>query len=137
MSRRARSFVVIMIIIALSSLLLRYGAEKLIKVTMAQNESQAQTNLKFISTALENYAKDHLGAYPTELSLLSESNPPYLSKDYLNQPFLKGYDYSCSRLEASGYSCSAVPISCGLTGTLAYTISIEGLFISEDCSKKE
>lgn len=137
MSRKARSFVVIMIIIAVASLLLRYGMEKLIKVTIGQNESQAETTIKFISAALENYAKDHLGAYPKSLNLLTQGNPPYLDKDYLNQSFLKGYYYSCARLEDSGYSCSAAPITCGLTAKLAYTITTGGVFISEDCNKNE
>lgn len=134
---RARSFVTIMVVIAISSLLLRIAIEQIIKINISQNESNASSTLKLISTALENYAKDHLGVYPSELSALTQTSPPYLDKDYIASSTIKGYNYSCSRLEPSGYSCSANPTRCGLTGNMIYTISSGGLLISEVCSRKE
>jgi type II secretory pathway pseudopilin PulG len=133
----ARSFVTVMIVIAVSSLLLRVAVEQVIRINIAQNESNAQATLKLISVALENYAKDHLGAYPESISSLIKSNPPYLDKDYTNESSVKGYDYFCSRVEASGYYCSAVPLKCKLTGSNSYTITTGGSLTSEDCSKKE
>lgn len=134
---RARSFVTIMVIIAVSSLLLRIAIEQIIKINISQNESNASSALKLISTALENYAEDHLGVYPSELSALTQTSPPYLDKDYIASSTTKGYNYSCPRLEPSGYSCSAIPIKCNLTGRAVYTITTGGIFISEECSKKE
>lgn len=136
-NNKARSFVTIAIIIAISSLLLRISIEKIIKINIAQNESNAQATLKLISAALESYAKDHLGAYPTNFTLLVQDNPAYLDKDYLADSPLKGYDYNCSRLELSGYSCLASPTRCSLTGRTTYLVSTGGLIISEECSKKE
>lgn len=134
---RGRSFVTIMIIIAIFSLLLRIAIKRIIKINIIQNESQAQTTLKLISAALENYAKDHLGTFPINLFILTKNNPPYLDKNYISASPLRGYEYSCLRLEASGYSCSAVPIQCELSAGMTYTISTGGLLISENCSKKE
>lgn len=126
-----------MVIIAISSLTLRIAIEQIIRINIAQNESNAQTTLKLISAALENYAKDHLGAYPDKSSLLNQDNPRYLDKDYLAESPAKGYDYSCSRLESSGYSCAANPVKCNLTGKMTYTVTTGGLIVSEECIKKE
>jgi len=135
--KQARSFVMIMIVIAVSALLLRIGIERLIKISITQNESNAQGTLKLISAALENYAEGNQGIYPTNLSLLTKTSPPYLDKDYITESPLKGYNFSCPRLEAAGYSCSANPTRCKLTGRMVYTVTTGSLLISEDCEKKE
>lgn len=135
--RRARSFVTMMIIIAMSSLFLRIAIERIIKINIEQNESNTQAVLKLISTALENYAKHNQGIFPANLSFLTQPNPPYLDKDYISQSPLKGYNYNCLRLEPSGYSCYALPTKCGLTGNMVYTITSGGLLISEACNRKE
>lgn len=131
------SFITLMVIIALCSLLLRFALERIIKINITQNESNAQTSLKLISAALESYAKDHLGAYPESLSILIQENPSYLDKDYLNESPVKGYVYNCSRLDASGYNCSAVPSKCNLTGRMIYSVSTGGLITFEECKRKE
>jgi type II secretory pathway pseudopilin PulG len=132
-----RSFVAIMIVIAVSALFLRIAIEQIIRINIIQNESNAQATLKLISAALENYAKDHLGAFPENFSLLIQTNPPYLEKNYISESPIKGYSYSCSRLEASSYGCSAVPVKCDLSGKKTYTVSTGGVFVLEECSKKE
>jgi competence protein ComGC len=134
---KGRSFVAIMIIVAVSSLLLRFGIEQVIKINVIQNESVAQATLKLISTALENYAKDNRAAYPLSLSLLARSSPAYLDQDYISKSPIRGYEYSCSRLEPSGYACSAAPIRCDFSGKAVYTITTGGSLVSEECSKKE
>jgi len=133
----AKSFVTIMIVIAVSALLLRITVEKLIKINIAQNESNASLTLKLISAALENYAKDNQGIFPAEISVLTKTSPPYLDKDYVAQSPFRGYSFSCSRLEASGYSCSATPVKCRLSGNLMHSVSTGGLLISEECSRKD
>ena len=134
---KARSFVTIMVVIAVASLFLRFGSEQLIKINIVQNESIAEASLKLISTALENYAKENQGIYPANFSLLTKKNPAYLDKDYIIESPIKGYNYSCPRLEPSGYSCSAQPTRCGFTGKLNFTITTGGSLGSEECSKKE
>lgn len=135
--KEGRSFVAIMIVIAVSALLLRTTIEELIKINIAQNESSAAATLKLISTALENYAADNKGVFPASLSLLRQNTPPYLDRNYVNDFPVKGYSYSCVRLEPSSYSCSAVPVKCGLTGKMMYTIATGGALVSEECNKKE
>ncbi len=135
--KQGRSFVTTMIIIAVVALLLRFVVERLIKMNIAQNESSAALTLKLISTALENYARDTKGTYPQNFSVLTQGNPAYLDKDYLALSLYKGYYYSCSRLETSGYSCLATPLRCGFSGDLIYSISTGGVFVSEECKRKE
>lgn len=135
--RKARSFVAIMIVIAVSALVLRFATEKIIKINIAQNESNAQANLKLISTALENYARDHQGLFPVDLSVLLKTKPPYVDKNYVEESPAKGYSYNCSRLEPSGYRCTASPSKCGLTGTVTYSVTTGEVFESQGCSKEE
>jgi len=138
--KQGKSFVVIMLVIAISAFILRIALEKIIKFSISSNEANASATLKIISVALENYAKDNHGSYPANLSALIQGKPAYLDKDYLKQSplmgYIKGYVYDCPHLDASGYSCSAVPLKCGLTGKLIYKVSTAGLIISEDCDKK-
>jgi type II secretory pathway pseudopilin PulG len=136
-NKKARSFVVIMIVIALSALALRVSMGELISINCAQNESSAQSTLKLICAALENYAKDNQGVYPAKFSVLTQSQPPYLDKDYIKESPVKGYIYDCSRLDATGYNCYAFPARCKLTGKAAFNVSTGSLLISEDCDKKE
>ena len=137
MNKRAKSFVTIMIVTAITALVLRVVIKQIIKVTITQNESDASATIKLISASLENYAKDNRGVYPAKLSVLAENKPAYLDKDYIKISPLRGYNYDCSRLDSSGYSCSASPVSCGLTGKMIYTVITGGSLISEECSKKE
>ncbi|MFH0762371.1 MAG: type II secretion system protein [Candidatus Omnitrophota bacterium] len=137
MNNKAKSFVTIMVVIAISALLLRIAIDKVMKLTLAQNESGAAASLKLISTALQNYASDHNGFFPANFSELIQAVPAYLDKDYLNFSPIKGYQYVCPRLEGDGYTCRALPVKCGLTGSLIYTVTTGGLMVSEECKIKE
>lgn len=134
---KGRSFVAIMIVIAISCLLLRIVIGQIIKLNIEQNESNAQGTLKLISTALENFAKDNQGIFPANVSILTQPSPPFLDKDYILESPIKGYNYNCPRLEPSGYSCYAAPTRCGLAGNMVYTITSGGTLLTEDCSKEE
>lgn len=136
-NNQAKSFLTIIVVIAVSALLLRVVIEQVIKLNIEQNHSNAQTTLKQMSTALENYAKDNNNSFPEELVALTQGVSRYLDTDYITHSPVKGYNYSCSKLEPSGYNCSAVPLKCGLTGEMFYTVSTGGLFVSEKCEKKE
>lgn len=136
-NNRGLSFIILMVVIAISALVLRTTIEWVIKLNITQNESEAQAALKLIAASLDNYAKDHLGSFPGSLSVLTQDDPPYLRKDYINKPFLRGYDYGCPRLDAAGYVCSATPVRCKLTGNKIYTITTGGSVVSDDCGKKD
>lgn len=133
---RARSFVMIMVIIAVSAFLFRIAIGRIIKLSIVQNESTAVANLKLIAAALEKYAEDYEGAYPLSLAVLAGSEPSYIDKDYSAKPDFKGYNYNCPRLDKAGYSCSAIPVKCGITGNLAYTVTTGSLLISEGCGRR-
>jgi type II secretory pathway pseudopilin PulG len=135
--KKAKSFVTIMIVIAVLALILRIVIERVIDINITQNESNAQGIIKLISAALENYAKDNQGIYPTNLSLLTATQPPYLDKDDVTESPTKGYNFNCPRLETSGYSCTASPLRCKLSGKTIYTITTAGVLISQECEKKE
>lgn len=127
----------IMITLAVSALILRVVIEQVIRINLNQNESSAQGTLKLVSTALENYAKNHQGVFPTDFADLVESKPAYLDRDYISDSPLKGYNYNCSRIEPAGYSCSAAPVKCKLSGRFIYTVTTGGLLIYEKCDIKE
>ncbi|MFC1674368.1 hypothetical protein ACFL1K_00525 [Candidatus Omnitrophota bacterium] len=133
---KAKSFVVIMISIAVMALLLRFAVKKAIEVIAAQNQANASRTLKLISAALENYAKD-AKEFPQNFNLLVESEPAYLDRDYISESPRRGYIFDCARFEPSGYSCSAAPTKCGRTGSMSYAISTGGVFVSEKCSSDE
>ncbi|MFA5200040.1 MAG: hypothetical protein WC442_03920 [Candidatus Omnitrophota bacterium] len=135
-NQKARSFVTIMIVVALSALLLRLAVNKIIVYKIEQNQLLAQVNLKRLSAALENYAGDNKGSYPAGIELLTKGSPVYLEKNYLAEPSVSGYEYDCSRLDGLGYNCAALPVNCKLTGRMIYTVSTGGLIITENCDKK-
>ncbi len=137
LNKKARSFVAIMITIALIALFLRFTIEQLINLNISQNESNAQDTLKLISTAIENYAKEHRGVFPASLFVLIQTDPPYIDKEYITQSSTKGYNFNCTRLESTGYTCSALPIKCNLTGRMSYTVTTGSTLTSEECAKKE
>jgi len=135
-NRKARSFVTIMIVAALSALLLRLAVQKIIVYNIEHNQLLAQVNLKLLSTALENYAKNNKSAYPARVEQLTKSNPVYLERNYLAVSSIRGYEYDCQRLDAAGYNCSATPVDCKLSGKMVYSVSTGGLIIAESCDKK-
>jgi type II secretory pathway pseudopilin PulG len=132
---KGRSFVTIMLVVALSALGLRIAIGQLLNLTVSRNESEALETLKLISVALENYAKNNKGAYPDSLSALTKTTPPYIDRDYSGHSPFKGYQYACPRLWEGGYQCSAVPSLCGITGNTAYSVTTGGLAVSEKCGK--
>ena len=131
----AKSFVVIMIVIAVSAICLRILIEALLKINISQNESTASLTMKYISAALENYARDKDGIYPANFPFLVNTSPAYLDRNYISDSPIKGYSYSCPSLSISGYSCFAYPGKCRITGNTVYHISTGGILTLEDCRK--
>jgi len=133
---KAKSFVTIMVVVALSAFLLRLGLHRIIIYRIEQNQLAAQINLKLFSTAMENYASDNKNVYAQSIDLLTKHNPVYLERDYLAITSLRGYEYDCQRLDAGGYSCTASPVDCKLSGKMVYTVSTGGLMMTENCDRK-
>jgi hypothetical protein len=108
-TEKGRSFLVLVISVGLLSLLLSVLGEKIIGVVVTRNNAAAAATLKTIATGLEN---------------LLESPQ-------------SGFNYFCSRLDKTGYNCSAIPIRCGITGSKNFAVATGNLFVSEDCDKNE
>lgn len=125
-----------MMVIAFSALLLRMVIHRIIIYNIQENQLLAQVNLKLLSTAMENYAKDNQNAYPLNIDLLTKHDPVYLEKNYLEATSVRGYEYDCQRLDAVGYNCSASPVNCKLTGKMVYSVSTGGIIMSESCDRK-
>lgn len=136
-NNRGKNFITIMVIVAISAVFLRVVAVRIIERNTAQNKSSAQSTIKLIAVSLENYAKDNKGLYPLTFQSLTLTKPSYLDKDYISISPVKGYSYSCTRLDASGYSCFATPTICKVTGNTSFNIITGGLLVSEECDKKE
>jgi competence protein ComGC len=137
LNNKARSLVAIMITVAFIALFLRFSIGQVVNLNIAQNESNARETVKLISTAIENYAKDHRGVFPASLFVLIETEPSYIDKEYITHSARKGYNFNFPRLDSTGYTCSAVPIKCSLTGRLSFAVATGGTITEEECSKKE
>ncbi len=139
MNCKARSYVVIMLVVAFFTLFLRFFIEQLIKINIKHNETIAQETIKLISIAFENYAKDNQGIYPVNFDLLLNSKPvSYIEKKYIpSANAIRGYNYFCSRMESSGYSCSVTAKNCNFSGKKSFVVSTGGAIVSEDCGKKK
>ena len=136
-NNKGKSFVTIMIVIAICAVVFRIVIDRVIKISIAQNESIAEGTLKLISAALENFARDNNGIYPSNFATLTKPVPPYLNRNYISLSSLRGYVYSCPRLESAGYSCFAIPSICKLTGENVFNVTTGGAITSEECNKKE
>ncbi|MCX7927119.1 MAG: hypothetical protein N2606_03165 [Candidatus Omnitrophica bacterium] len=136
-NEKARSFVVILMSIAIVALLLRIAITYFIDFTIIQNETGAEEILKLVTTALEGYANDHNHTYPSSLEALASAQPPYIKKEYLGPYYMRGYVFSCPRVEATGYTCTALPVHCGLTGKKAFTVTTGQVLSIESCNAQE
>ena len=131
-----KGFLTFILIIACIALFLRFFIVQIIRINSAQNESDALETLKLISTAIENYSRDHLSVYPESIEMLLRSDPPYIDKDYVSESVVKGYMFNCPRLETTGYSCYAEPVKCQISGTRHFTVTTGGVIVTEECDKK-
>ncbi len=127
----------IMIVIAMAALVLRIAIVQFFNIRISQNEAGAVETLKLISTAIENYAKDHSGVFPVSLAALVESSPAYIGKEYASLAEEKGYNFNCLRLETSGYTCSASPSRCNYSGRKNFIITTGQAMTAEVCANKE
>ena len=116
---RGFTLVEISIVVAIIALLAAIAIPNLLRSKVSANESSAQTTLKSIGAALENYyaINNH---YPTDTNVLLGAAPPYLNKDYFVGT-TNGYSFT-SVLADYSYLIPASPASSS-TGTTSFTIS--------------
>lgn len=136
-AEKGKSFLVLVTAAGVLSLLLSVLGEKIIGLVVNRNNAAAAATLKTIATGLENYGKEHNGEYPDDFSVLTNREPPYIDRNYLMESPHHGFNYFCSRLDKTGYNCSAIPVRCGITGSKNFAVATGNLFVSEDCDKNE
>lgn len=126
------TLVEIMVVVAVIALLAMLAIPNLLRAKLTANVSLAQTTLKTISTAAENYAAANNGNYPIEVNQLIDSSPAYLNENYCDGEIRRGYVFTCSfNSDSSGYTIIAQPTDCSLTGDKSFTMSTGGI-LSED-----
>ena len=123
MNQKAFTLVEVMIVVAIIALLAAIAIPNLIRAKVQANETVAQTSLKSIATALENYASIY-NIYPTSTSSLLGVTPPYLTTDYFTGLHF-GYSYTAN-LASYTYLVTAIP-SGSNQGTASFTITTGGL----------
>ncbi|MFH1519458.1 MAG: prepilin-type N-terminal cleavage/methylation domain-containing protein [Candidatus Omnitrophota bacterium] len=112
--KKGFTLVEIMIVIAIIGIVIAMVSVNLVRSKTTAVETNAQTTLKTMGTALESYAGANGGIYATgdDLSELYDPDPKYINKDYVADCTVdspcQGYSYSCE-LTIAGYTCTATP----------------------------
>lgn len=125
-SRRGFTLVEILVtvgIIALVSALVLLP--NVLRSRLHANDSLAQTTLKSISSALENYMLTN-DRYPADTDLLLADAPPYLQTDFFDGEAHSGFNYAADTLNDYTYAVTATPFSSN-HGTRSFTMSTGGV----------
>lgn len=129
--RRGFTLIEVLIVVMVISIVAALAIPNILRSKLTANESAAQTTLKTIAVACENYATANNGLYPASETQLLEAEPPYLNGSYDGQT-IQGYKYTFNLTNAS-YLVIASPASCGANGSKTYTIVTGGILTGADC----
>ena len=126
-SERGFTLVEIMIVVAIIALLAAIAIPNLLRARHNANETSAIGACRTLSTALESYrAAQTPPSYPTALTALSSSNPPYIDT-VLATGTKQGYSFAFSQLTANTYTVTASPQTLNVTGTRVFFVDQTGV----------
>lgn len=121
-----------MIVVAIIALLAAIAVPGLLRARLNSANNKALAVLKTTATAFENYLAAE-GGYPASVDVLASATPPYLSDNFFDGVQHDGYIYSVNSITETAYSLSAVPNSCGSTGTENIAIATGAVVTSVEC----
>lgn len=132
-NRQGFTLVEIMIVVAIIALLAVIAIPNLMRARVSANDALAQSTLRTIATAAQNYAADQSdAAFPTDFATMYTASPQYTTKDYTGT--ISGFNYSFSGGGNTGdFTITATPATCGSTGSKTCTISAAGAISCVDC----
>ncbi|MEW6075333.1 MAG: type II secretion system protein [Candidatus Omnitrophota bacterium] len=134
MQKRAFTLVEVMLVVTIIAALVAIAIPQLLRMRINANDAAAQTTLRAIASACEDYASANHGNYPAEFGALLNSTPAYLNENYTSRS-RQGYNFTCSaQMDAVGYNCSATPIECNVTGAKVFTITTGSVLTNTDCA---
>ncbi len=155
---KAKGFtlVEIMIVVAIIALIAAIAIPNLLRARHNANETAAIGNLKTLVDSLESFrANQAPTTYPgagvtsggtavTDLSGLANTNPPYIDAvlaSGIRQGYTFTYTPGVARVVALGgqnfnaydtYTCTATPVTVGVTGTRRFFVDSTGVIRSND-----
>ncbi len=94
-----------------------------------RNEVAAIGSLRSISTACESFrAEQSPLRYPANLAALSSATPPYIDAT-LGSGTKEGYTFTYTLVDANRYTCTAAPVTVGVTGNRSFRVDQSAVII--------
>jgi len=125
---KAFTLVELMIMVGIIALLALLAIPNLLRARISASDAIAQSTLKSIAVALEDYMMLN-NQYPGSTNSLLGISPPYLNKDYFSGTHM-GYTYTAD-IASYSYTIVAAPFIVGQTGTTTYTMTTGGVLQEE------
>ncbi|MDD5291950.1 MAG: prepilin-type N-terminal cleavage/methylation domain-containing protein [Candidatus Omnitrophica bacterium] len=131
LTKRGFTLVEIMIVVAIIILLAAIAIPNLLRARLNANEAAAIAALRTVSTACESYrAAQTSPTYPGALTDLSGASPAYIDST-LGSGTKQGYSFTYSSASAgTQYSCTAAPVTGGVTGSRTFIVNESGVIVS-------
>jgi general secretion pathway protein G len=129
--KRAFTLIELIMVISIVGILAIVAVPNMMRSQITAKESAAQGSTRIIAAALENFATVNNNTYPTAENQLTGATPAYLNQSYCSRT-VGGYFYDCT-LNATSYTVTATPSSCGGTGGLIFTVTTGGNMTSVKC----